>query len=390
MYQTLNLRFMVATSKQGRDGTAPLLLSIIVNKKRTCLQLQKKLKPSEFNNKTQISTIQDVNNYINVVRSRIMEIQTNLFAQKITISAQKIKDIFNGAQINKQWGLIEFYEQHNLDLQKLIGVTIEKNTHDKHVFVLNYLKAYMKCIDKPIEDIESSFINGFYSFLRVDIKQCNNTAVGYMKKVKMVLKIAINDNHIHKSPFLGIKYSLDKVIPTFLTEQEIIQIWIKEISIKRVEQVRDIYIFNCLTGLAYIDCKNLTREEIFEDNQGNVYIKRQRQKTKVTATIPLNEIAISILKKYNYSLPILSNQRMNAYLKEVGGICGITKNLTTHSARHSAATLLLNHGVSLSTVSAVLGHSNVTITQHYAKLLDKTIINEINSVELLTFKKKYN
>jgi site-specific recombinase XerD len=384
MYQTISFRFMVASSKIGKDGSAPLLLSIIVNKKRVCIQLKKKLKPTEFNNNTQLSTIVDVNNYINVVRSRILEIQTDLFAQKITITAQKIKDVFNGVQINKQWGLLELYKHHNLELQKLIGVTIAKNTHDKHEYVLNYLTAYMKSIDKPIEDINTSFINGFYAYLRHDIKQKNNTAVGYMKKVKMIFKIALDDNLITKSPFFSIKYSLEKVTPTFLTEEEITKIWRKEISIKRIEQVRDIYVFNCMTGLAYIDCKNLKSDQIFKDEQDNLYIKRKRQKTKVQATIPLNEIAISILEKYNYKLPILSNERMNSYLKEIAAICGITKNLTTHTARHSAATLLLNHGVNLTTVSAVLGHSNVTITQHYAKLLDKTIINEIKGIKLLS------
>lgn len=101
------------------------------------------------------------------------------------------------------------------------------------------------------------------------------------------------------------------------------------------------------------------------------------------ATIPLNEIALSILEKYNFSLPVLSNQRMNSYLKEIADICGINKTLTTHTARHSAATLLLNHGANLSTVSAVLGHSNIKMTQHYAKLIDQTVINEIKRIKLL-------
>ena len=381
MYQTISLRFMVASSKAGRDGSAPLLMSIIVNSKRVCIQLQKKLRPTEFNNKTQLSSIGDINNYINVVRSRIMEIQTDLFAQKIPITAQKIKDVFNGIQSNKQWGLIELYEQHNSDLKKMIGVTIGKNTHDKHEFLLNYLKTYMKNIDRPIEDLNTSFVNGFYAFLRHDIKQQHNTAIGYMKKLRMIFNIALNDNLIAKSPFTGIKYSLEPVTPTFLTEEEIFKIWKKEIDIKRLEQVRDIFVFCCMTGLAYIDCFNLTPEQILKDDQGNFYIKRKRQKTKVMATIPLNDISLSILEKYKFKLPVLTNQKMNSYLKEIQDICGLKKNLTCHVSRHSAAVLLLNHGVNLNTVSKVLGHSNVTMTQHYAKLLDKTIINEIKGIK---------
>ena len=204
-----------------------------------------------------------------------------------------------------------------------------------------------------------------------------------MKKFRMIFNIALNDNLIIKSPFAGIKYSLEPVIPTFLTEEEITKIWKKEIDIKRFDQVRDIFIFCCLTGLAYIDCFNLTSEQIFKDDQDNYYIKRKRQKTKVMATIPLNKIAISILEKNNNKLPVLSNQKMNTYLKEIQDICNLKKNLTFCVSRHSATVLLLNHGVNLNTVSKVLGHSNITMTQHYAKLLDKTIINEIKGIKLL-------
>ena len=383
MYQTFSLRFMVATSKKGKDGLAPLMLNVIVNSTRVCIQLKKRLKPSEFNNSTQLSTDNDVNNYIYIVKTRIMEIQTDFFAQKITITAQKIKDVFNGIQTNKQWGLIELYKQHNSELKKMIGVTIGKNTHDKHEFLLNYLRTYMKNIDRPIEDLNTSFINGFYAYLRHDVKQQHNTAIGYMKKLRTIFNIALNDNLIIKSPFAGIKYSLEPVTPTFLTEEEITKIWKKEIDIKRLDQVRDIFIFCCLTGLAYIDCFNLTSEQIFKDDQDNYYIKRKRQKTKVMATIPLNHIALSILEKYNNKLPVLTNQKMNSYLKEIQDICSLKKNLTCHVSRHSAAVLLLNHGVNLNTVSKVLGHSNVTMTQHYAKLLDKTIINEIKDIKLL-------
>lgn len=383
MYQTFSLRFMVASSKRGKDGLAPLMLNVIVNSSRVCIQLKKRLKPNDFNNKTQLSKFDDVNHYMDIVRSRIMEIQTDLFAQRIALTAQKIKDCFNGIQVSKQWGLLELYQNHNQELRKMVGITITKNTCDKHDYVLNYLNAYMANKDKPIADVKASFITGFFNYLRHDIKQENNTAVGYMKKLKMIFKIAANDGYISKNPFDGIKYSLKKVTPTYLTDSEVLTIWQKQMGIKRMEQVRDVYIFNCLTGLAYIDCKNLTKDQIFKDDQGNVFIKRYRQKTKIQSTIPLNEIALSILEKYNYHLPVPSNQKMNSYLKEIGDVCGITKKLTTHTARHSAATMLLNHGVSLYTVSAVLGHSSVKMTQHYAKLLDKTIINEIKSIKLL-------
>ncbi|MDP4201714.1 MAG: site-specific integrase [Bacteroidota bacterium] len=383
MYQTFSLRFSASSSRAGKNGLTPLFLTISVGNQRVCIQLPKKVDPRDFNVKSQRSSNDDINSYMNVVRSRIFEIQTQLFAQGIPVTAFKIKEIFNGVQIHKEWGLLEFYEHHNEEMKKLVGHTIVEDSFKKHVYVLNYLRSYLNNADKPLNELTSSFLNSFYNYLIHDKGQCNNTAVGCMKKIKKIINLAVNDNLIQRNPFSGIKYKLDKVTPTYLSEDEIVKIWQKQFSSKRIEQVKDVYIFNCLTGLAFIDCKNLTKEQIFTDNQGGLYIKKPRQKTKVMATIPLNEIALSILEKYNFSLPVLSNQRMNSYLKEIADICGINKTLTTHTARHSAATLLLNHGANLSTVSAVLGHSNIKMTQHYAKLIDQTVINEIKRIKLL-------
>jgi Site-specific recombinase XerD len=382
MYQTFALRFFVATSKVGKDGLSPLYVSIIVNKQRVYIQLKKKLRPTDFNSKSQHCSIEDINNYMNIVRFRFMEIQTDLFAQKIPMTALRLKDSFNGIQMCKEWGLLEFYELHNSEMKKLVGKTIVNDSYKKHVYVANYLKEYMHNVDKPLKEITTTFINNFYNFLINNKGQCNNTAIGCMKKVKKIINAAVNDNLIQTNPFSKIKFKLDKVIPVFLTEDEIIKIWRKEFQSKRMEQVKDVYIFNCLTGLAFIDCKNLQKRHIFSDEHGGFFIKKPRQKTKVISIIPLNEIAIQILEKYNYSLPVLSNQRMNEYLKEIASICGIAKNLTTHTARHSAATLLLNHGANLTTVSAVLGHTNIKMTQHYAKLIDKTVIDEIKNINL--------
>lgn len=199
----------------------------------------------------------------------------------------------------------------------------------------------------------------------------------------MIFKEAINENIITQSPFLGIKYSIEQVNPTFLIEEEVLAIWNKKIDIKRIEQVRDIFVFCCLTGLAFVDCYNLSTNQIQQNAKGEWFIRRKRQKTKIEAIIPLGSIAIKILEKYDFQLPILSNQKMNAYLKEIQEICGISKLLTFHVSRHTAAVMLLNRGVSLHVVSKILGHSNVVMTQHYAKLLENTIINEVKSVRLL-------
>lgn len=175
MSQKVSLRFMVAESKIGMDGRAPLQMSIIVDKKRVYVQLPKKLFPSEFNNKTQESTLSDVNNYIHIVRTRIMEIQTDFYAIKSSLTAQKVKDVFNGMQLRKVWCLLEFYENYVVKLTDLLNVTVNRNTLDKHKYLLGYLRHYMQNHDKPIEDTKPSFINEFYFFLRKNVQQHNIT-----------------------------------------------------------------------------------------------------------------------------------------------------------------------------------------------------------------------
>ena len=148
----------------------------------------------------------------------------------------------------------------------------------------------------------------------------------------------------------------------------------KDFGIDRLNQVRDLFVFAANTALSYCDLTSIRRDDI--QYEGDVmYLKKKRGKTGVTYILPLNDTAIELLKKYNYELPVISNQRYNSYLKEIADICGIKKTLTTHLARHTAATLMLNAGLSIEVVSKILGHSNTKMTQHYAKLLDKTVIN---------------
>lgn len=148
----------------------------------------------------------------------------------------------------------------------------------------------------------------------------------------------------------------------------------KDFGIPRLNQVRDLFVFAANTALSYCDLAAVKREDIQTD--GDVmYLKKKRGKTGVTYILPLNDTAIRLLEKYDFELPVISNQRYNSYLKEVADICGIRKTLTTHLARHTAATLMLNAGIAIEIVSKILGHSNTKITQHYAKLLDKTVIN---------------
>ena len=196
---------------------------------------------------------------------------------------------------------------------------------------------------------------------------------------------------MRKDPFYGYKMQQDETDPTFLTYEELQTIMNKEFTIPRLALVKDIFIFALYTGLAFIDVYNLRPEHVSEDNNGNLWIVKPREKTNNICNIPLLSIPKQILEKYKDNpycmdkgtlLPVPCNQKMNSYLKEIADLCGIKKNLTTHTARHSFASVIaLANNVSLPNVAKMLGHSSTRMTQHYAKVLDQTILRDMQEVE---------
>lgn len=213
----------------------------------------------------------------------------------------------------------------------------------------------------------------------------------YLKEIKKILNQCIAKKWITQSPFTGFKMSNHETHKTFLTETELKLIGEKKIAIPRLEQVRDMFLFSCYTGLAYCDVEKLTKENVVIGVDGHRWISTQRSKTNTASKIPLLPVAASIVDRYSnhpvteYSgklLPVMSNQRMNSYLKELADLCGISKDLTFHSARHTfATTVTLTNGVPIETVSKMLGHKSLKTTQHYAKIVDKKISEDMRALK---------
>jgi site-specific recombinase XerD len=209
--------------------------------------------------------------------------------------------------------------------------------------------------------------------------------VKHLQYLKQIISIALKNRYITNDPFDDYKLGYKQVNKEFLIEPEIKKLMNKKFSVKRLEGVRDIFLFQVFTGLAYIDAANLTKDNIFEDGLGQKWIRLTRQKSSVQANIPLLDVPLSILKKYKglgngKLLPIHTNQKMNEYLKEIAALCGINKRLTTHCGRHNFSTLMLTKGISIESVSKMLGHTNITTTQIYAKVLNQKIFTEVNKV----------
>jgi integrase len=214
----------------------------------------------------------------------------------------------------------------------------------------------------------------------------------YLSNFKKIVIKCIKNGWLQKDPFIGFNMAKREVERTALTENELEIIQTKSFSIKRLKLVRDIFLFSCYTGLAYADVQKLKRSEIMIGVDGEKWIFTKRQKTDSSSRIPILPPALEILKQYQEDpqckfqdkvLPVLSNQKMNSYLKEIADACGICKNLTYHIARHTfATTVTLSNGVPIETVSKMLGHRNLKTTQHYAKILDKKISEDMKNLRL--------
>jgi integrase len=283
---------------------------------------------------------------------------------------------------------LQLFEIHNCNVgkrvkQKLITPTTLSKYEVTKDYVTRYIKTELKKDDILVKDITPSFIDNLFVFL-LDFMS-NNTAIQKMKQVKRVIRFAVDEGYIRVSPYkITLKKEKKEVQP--LTIKEVNTIRKKKIDIKRLAQIRDLFVFECYTGLAFTDLMSLNDNDFHIDESGNKWIIKKRHKTNVVATIPLLPIALEILDKYNYKLPHMSNVKYNAYLKEIGDICGIKKSLHSHLARHTWATILLNAGMDMVSVSKCLGHSNSKITEStYAKVLPDKLFEKAKKVnEVLT------
>lgn len=256
-------------------------------------------------------------------------------------------------------------------------------------YLSEFIKQNHRLSDIPLKDIDYNFIQAFEHFVKT-VKNCQqNATVKHLKNFKRIIRIALLNHWIISDPFAEIHFKQTPTNRDFLLEEELQLILRKQFNIPRLETVKDIFIFCCFTGLAFTDVQHLTPEHILCDNKGEYWIRKPREKTTNMCNIPLLEIPLKLIDKYkhhpecerkNIVFPVPSNQRMNSYLKEIADLCGIKKNLSTHVARHSFACIALANKVSMESIAKMLGHSNIKTTKIYAKVLDRTISEEMQAL----------
>lgn len=378
------INFVCRASKAQKDGLSPLELSIIINGKRKYITLDRNVKVANFDSKKQkVKGDAAINEYTVALKVKCYGIETEMMKNGMDVTMDSFVDVFkNGFKANTITILQLFRERNELFGKKIANGVVTGSTLEKYKVTMDYVAAYIKTLKKDdimVKEITPMFIEDFFVYL-VGLMS-NNTAIQKMKHLKKILRMAVEEGYISVSPFkMTLKNEQKEVNP--LTLDELRKIKNKNISLPRLAKVRDMFIFECYTGLAFTDMVNLRSENNVVDTKGNEWIIKSRQKTKIQSTIPLLPIAKEILMKYQDELPTLTNQKYNGYLKELGDICGIKKNLHSHLARRTFATILLNSGVDMVSVSKILGHANSRITEKvYAKMLPETIMKKVMNVQ---------
>lgn len=367
-----SVNFTCQHNHANRANLNKIKVWVNIDGERATANLDLRVNPEEFKKAIFSSKSNHINRYCSDVRRKIDEYYTVLIGKGLRVRAAMLIDYVRNGYQACNYMLYDLLDEFlKIEVQK-VGSDIGKSTYRKYCLSVAQFKAAVA--NKPLSAVNNSDILAFKYHLINNVKLKESTLCTYLTKAKSIFVYAIRNEYISKNPFdnLRIKRGVVDIVP--LTKEELMRIASKDFGIKRLNQVRDLFLFAANTALSYSDLAMICKEDIQVD--GDVrYIKKQRVKTGVTFVIPLNATAIGILEKYDYRLPIISNQKYNAYLQEIACICGITKTLTSHIARHTAATLMLNSGIPIDVVAKVLGHSNTRMTQHYAKLLDKTVIN---------------
>ncbi|MDC1321734.1 site-specific integrase [bacterium] len=395
MQFTFSVLFYPRGNDVDKNGNAPIYLRITVNGKRNEFSIKRKVLLTKWNSEAgkvrgTTADVRELNRYMDAIKVKVHKIQETLSENKELITSEIIKNIYLGKNIKHKM-LLEIFQAHNDKIARLVGKefapgTIERyKTAKKHVS--DYIKLEYRIADIPVKDVDHKFISGLEYYLKTERKCAHNTAIKYVTNFKKIIRIAFANDWITKDPFINWKAKLKIVDREFLTQEEIQKMVEKELYIERLDQVKDIFLFSCFTGLAYADVKKLSRNDIVIGIDGDKWIKIKRSKTDTRSSIPLLPTALDILNKYNDHpdvsnkgrlLPVLSNQKMNAYLKEIAVLSKINKNLTFHLARHTFATsITLSNGVPIESVSKMLGHKSLRTTQHYAKILDRKVSDDM-------------
>lgn len=396
---TFSVCVYLKKSNSTKSNLSYLYMRITMNGQRTEISLDRKIDPDcwdsykgQVTGRNQEST--SINDYVEECKAKVRRCKFGLEKEDSLVTPDTIKRKYFGLEAGQK-SLIDLFDDFIKYKKERVGVDIAKSTVQKYQRcrdqLLKFITIKYRTKDFSLRDVNHEFVMGWEHHLRTKGKLSQNTTVKTIRLFRVLINNALANDWLAKDPFIKVRLSEEQIERESLTMEELHRIWKKEFKIERIQQVADIFLFGCFTGMAYSYLKELTIKELNDGSRGKKWIIKKRKKTGTPINIRLPEPAIVILEKYAQHpvrlrngklLPVSSNQKMNAYLKEVGDLCGITKSLTTHMARHTFATTLgIGLGMPLNVVSRVLAHRSQSMTEHYARISDQVIDQEMTKVD---------
>lgn len=389
--------YYIKRAKKHKDGKFPVYARITVNGMRAEFVVNASIEETHWDNKLgkvkgNSKQAKEVNAYLEMVKVNIAIKKRELEETGAQITALQLRGAYLGLDLSSRT-ILSIFKDHNAMIEGLVNKDFAPGTLERYNTCLKHIEDFMKLkynrSDMNLYEITPMFIRNFEYYLKISRTCSNNTTIKYIKNFKKIVRIALANGWMKSDPFATISYHLDDVDTAYLTEEELNLLINKHFEIERLQLVKNIYVFCCFTGLAFVDVLSLKYSDI-EDKNGKLWINKKRQKTKNWCTIPMLEPAIKLMDQYRENprciangtvLPVISNQKMNAYLKEIADICRIKKNLSTHTARHTfATTVTLANQVSMEVVSKMLGHSSINMTKKYARVVDDLVSRDMQKL----------
>ncbi|MEC5158875.1 site-specific integrase [Chryseobacterium sp. MP_3.2] len=397
----LSILLVLRKNRINVKGLCPIECRITFNKKRKPFSTGLFVKPNYWNASRQKVVPQDpentqINTQLSLIRQELNQAFLLLQIQEKNFDTEDIYRQYVGENIKQDKTIIEMFNLHISKQEKLVGISITQGSVSKFyqtkAHVKNFIKWKYNRSDFLLQDLKMSFINEFEYYLKAEKQFEQNTIHKTLQRFKQIIKLTVGLDVLEKDPFLLHQNKKPKKEIVFLTAEELSSLEKHEFASNRLQQVADLFIFCCYTGLAYTEMANLRPKDLVMSFDNNIWINITRQKTSRTYSIPLLNKAKLILDKYKsdeHILPVISNQRFNAYLKEIAEIVGIEKKLTHHIARKTfATTILLYNDIPMEIVSELLGHTEMQTTQnHYAKVVQKKVSEQMINLDNKLIKK---
>lgn len=398
--QTFRIHF-VLRAYLAKEGKAPLYVAVTVNKEKCLIGLKQSVDLNNWDTDKGIpkgnrDQVKILNSYLDEVKLALGNCYKELMLKGKLPSATAVKNRYLG-EADENFTLTKLFNYHNESSTEDLKWSTLKHYYVTQRYLIKFLGEAYKVSDIYLRELNYKFVKDFEVYLRNHKpkdhqKPLNNNGVmKHIIRLKKMVNLAQNLRWIDNDPFATYKLKMQKVNREQLSEVELKAIEGKKLRIDRLDMVRDMFVFSCYTGLSYVDMINLKPENIVANEDGDRWIRTCREKTLIPVNLPLLPQALRILDKYKTNIralsdgtvfPIISNQKVNSYLKELADLCGITKNVTFHIARHTfATTVTLSNGVPIETVSKILGHTKITTTQIYAKVVERKLKEDMEALK---------